>query len=83
MMELTAIIFRLFAWLRPLLWYCHRLGNFLRDAIRCLEDDGFCLWLYDSPAARADFESKLVDGERCCEIAIALRTRELLGLPMP
>ena len=82
-MDLTEIIFRLFAWARPLLWYYHRLRYFLVVAIRCLEDDAYCLWLLDNPEARAGFESRLVDGERCLDIAIGLRTRELLGLPIP
>ena len=82
-MDLTEIIFRLFAWARPLLWYYHRLGNFLRAAVVCLQDDEYCLWLFDTPEARASFESKLVDAERCLEIAIAYRVREILGLAMP
>jgi hypothetical protein len=82
-MSLTEIIFRLFAWVRPLLWYYHRLGHFLDVAILCLRDDDYCLWLFDNPEARAGFESKLVDAERCLEIAIAYRVREILGLPMP
>src|SRR5688572_25055800 len=83
MFELTEIIYRLFAWVRPLLWYYHRLGYLLNVAIVCLKDDDFCFWLLDNPAARADFESKLTDAERCLEIAIGLRTREILGLAMP
>ncbi len=82
-MELTEIIYRLFAWVRPLLWYYHRLGHFVRIAIRCLEDDETCLWLIDNPSARARFEAMLVDSERCLEIALGLRVREILGLPMP
>ena len=82
-MSLSEIIFRLFAWVRPLLWYYHRLSHFLEMAIRCLEDDGYCLWLFDTPSGRAGFESKLVDGERCLDIAIGLRVREILGLAMP
>ena len=82
-MSLTEIIFRLFAWVRPLLWYYHRLGHFLDVAILCLRHDDYCLWLFDNPKARAGFESKLVDAERCLEIAIAWRVREILGLPMP
>jgi hypothetical protein len=82
-MSLTEIIFRLFAWARPLLWYYHRLGHFLDIAILCLKDDDYCLWLLGNPAARAGFESKLTDGERCLEKAIAFRVREILGLPMP
>ena len=82
-MSLTEIIFRLFAWARPLLWYYHRLGYFLRVAILCLEDDDYCLWLFDNPEARARFESRLVNAECCLEATIALRVRELLGLPMP
>ena len=82
-MSLSEIIFRLFAWVRPLLWYYHRLSHFLEAAIRCLEDDDYCLWLFDTPSGRAAFESKLVDGERCLDIAIGLRVREILGLAMP
>ena len=82
-MSLSEIIFRLFAWARPLLWYYHRLGYFLRIAILCLEDDDYCFWLLDNPAARAGFESRLVNAECCLEAAIGLRVRELLGLPMP
>ena len=82
-MSLSEIIFRLFAWVRPLLWYYHRLGHFLEAAIRCLEDEDYCLWLFDTPAGRAAFEGKLVDGERCLDIAIGLRVREILDLPMP
>ena len=82
-MDLSEIIFRLFAWVRPLLWYYHRLGHFLDVAILYLQDDETCLWLHDNPEARAAFESKLVDGERCLEIAIACRVREILGLAMP
>lgn len=82
-MELTEIIFRLFAWVRPLLWYYHRLNYFLRVAILYLEDDAYCLWLLDNPEARVAFEGKLVDGERCLEQAIAWRVREILGLPRP
>ena len=74
-MSLTEIIFRLFARLRPLLWYYHRLRYFLGLAIRCLEDDDHCLWLLTNPHQRAAFEAKLVDAERCLVIAIALRTR--------
>ena len=82
-MELTEIIFRMFAWMRPLLWYYHRLGGFLRDAIWWFEDDDWCLALLDDPVSRARIEGMLVDAERCLDIAIGLRTRELLGLPMP
>ena len=82
-MELTEIIFRLFAWVRPLLWYYHRLNYFLRIAILCLQDDDYCLWLLDNPDARVSFESKLVDAERCLEFAIGWRVREILGLPRP
>ena len=82
-MGLTEIIFRLFAWARPLLWYYHRLGRMLEAVILQLQDDGYCLWLFDNPRARAWFEGVLVDAERCLEIAIACRVRELLGLPMP
>jgi hypothetical protein len=44
-MGLTEIIFRVFAWARPLLWYYHRLRCLLSVAIHCLEDDDCCLWL--------------------------------------
>ena len=80
-MELTGIIYRLFAWVRPLLWYYHRLGWFLRVAIACFEDDAWCLRLFDNPAARARVEGMLADAEHCLDIAIGLRARELLGLP--
>ncbi|HEX5008598.1 MAG TPA: hypothetical protein VFV70_15900, partial [Hyphomonadaceae bacterium] len=83
MMELTAIIFRLFAWARPLLWYYHKLGYFLRIAIRYVADEACLTRLIEHPDLRAWVEGMLVDAERCCDIAIALRTRELLGLPMP
>ena len=83
LMDLTEIIFRVFAWARPLLWYYHRLRYLLSVAIRCLEDDACCLWLLDNASARAGFESTLVDAERCLEAAIALRVRELLNLPQP
>jgi hypothetical protein len=82
-MSLNEIIFRLFAWARPLLWYYHRLGRLLEVAILQLQDDDYCLWLFDNPKARAWFEGVLVDGERCLEIAIAYRVREILSLPMP
>ena len=82
-MDLTAIIYRLFAWLRPLLWYYHRLGYFLRVAIRCFEDDDCVLRMVDNPDIRLRVEGMLVDAERWLDIAIGLRTRELLGLPMP
>jgi len=82
-MDLTEIIFRVFAWARPLLWHYHRLRYLLTVAIRCLEDEACCLWLLDNPPARAGFESTLVDAERCLEAAIALRVRELLNLPQP
>jgi hypothetical protein len=82
-MLLNEIIFRLFALMRPLLWYYHRLGRMLEIAILQLKDDDYCLWLHDTPAARAWFEGVLVDGERCLEIAIAYRVREILGLAMP
>ena len=80
-MELTGIIYRLFAWVRPLLWYYHRLGWFLRVAILCFEDDAWCLRLFDNPAARARVEGMLADAEHCLDIAIGLRACELLGLP--
>ena len=80
-MELTGIIYRLFAWVRPLLWYYHRLGWFLRVAIACFEDDAWCLRLFDNPAARARVEGMLADAEHCLDIAIGLRACELLGLP--
>jgi hypothetical protein len=82
-MSLNEIIFRLFALVRPLLWYYHRLGRLLEVAILQLQDDDFCLWLFDNPQARAWFEGVLVDAERCLEIAIAYRVREILNLPMP
>ena len=82
-MSLTEIIFRVFAWVRPLLWYYHRLGHLLDMAILSLRDDDYCCLLFHTPTARAAFEGVLVDGERCLDIAIALRVREILGLPMP
>ena len=82
-MLLTEIIFRLFARLRPLLWYYHRLRYLLAVAIHCLEDDAYCFWLHDNRKARASFEAKLVDAERCLEAALGLRVREILGLPIP
>jgi hypothetical protein len=82
-MDLTEIIYRVFAWARPLLWYYHRLRYLLSVAIRCLEDDECCHWLLDNPSARAGFESKLIDAERCLEAVIALRVREILKLPAP
>jgi hypothetical protein len=86
-MLLNEIVYRLFALMRPLLWYYHRCGRMLEIAILHLKDDDYCLWyclwLHDTPAARAWFEGVLVDGERCLEIAIAYRVREILGLAMP
>ncbi len=82
MSQLTEIIYRMLAWTRPLLWYCGRLGYFLSVAIRYLKDDACCLRLLESPALRTRVEGMLVDAERCLDIAIGLRVRELLGLPI-
>lgn len=64
-MDLTEIIFRLFAWLRPLLWCYHRLNYFLTIAIRYFEDEECVLRLFDHPGLRARVEGMLVDAERC------------------
>jgi hypothetical protein len=82
MCSLSEIVFRLFAWLRPVLWYYHRLGTLVAAMLFAIEDEASLLWLEDYPEARADFEAKVADGEHCLEIAVALRARELLGWPI-
>ncbi|MDP3738720.1 MAG: hypothetical protein Q8R02_15100, partial [Hyphomonadaceae bacterium] len=46
---LTEIIFWLLGRLAPMLWYAHRLGYFLRVAVRVIEDEPCLHWLADNP----------------------------------
>ncbi|MDP3738553.1 MAG: hypothetical protein Q8R02_14255 [Hyphomonadaceae bacterium] len=82
-MTLTEIIFWLLSRLAPMLWYAHRLGYFLRVAVRVIEDEPCLHWLADCPDARAKTEAMLADAEHVLDIIIGLKTRELLGLAMP
>jgi hypothetical protein len=79
-MSWTEIIFWLFARLRPVLWYAHRLGNLLQLALLVLGDEEHLLWLEDNPQERCSLEARLADGEHCLDIIIGLRAKEILGL---
>jgi hypothetical protein len=79
-MSWTEIIFWLFARLRPVLWYAHRLGNLLQAALLVLGDEEHLLWLEDNPQERCSLEARLADGEHCLDIVIGLRAKEILGL---
>jgi hypothetical protein len=82
-MTLTEILFRVLGRLAPMLWYAHRLGYFLRVAVRMIDDEASLQWLADWPDERARTEAMLADMEHVLDIVIGLRTRELLGLAMP
>lgn len=79
MSALTEIIFRLFAWVRPLLWYYHRLGHALEAALISLERPSVIARLLEDPAKRAQWAAIVIDLECGLDLAIGLRTRELLG----
>ena len=79
-MSWTEIIFWLFARLRPVLWYAHRLANLLQLALLVFEDEEHLLWLEDNPHERCILEARLADGEHCLDIIIGLRAKEILGL---
>ena len=82
-MSWTEILFWLLGRLAPMLWYAHRLGYFLRLAVRTIDDEASLEWLADWPEARARTEAMLADMEHVLDIVIGLRTRELLGLSLP
>ena len=82
-MQLTDIIFWILSRLAPMLWYSHRLGYFLRVAVRMIEDDASLQWLADYPEARAETEAMIADAEHVLDIIIGLKTRALLGLAIP
>ena len=82
-MTLTEILFRVLGRLAPMLWYAHRLGYFLRVAVRMIDDEASLQWLADWPDERASTEAMAADMEHVLDIVIGLRTRELLGLAMP
>lgn len=81
MSALTEIIFHLFAWVRPLLWYDHRIGHVLEAALISLERPSVAARLLDDPARRAQWAAIILDLECGLDLAIGLRTRELLGHP--
>ncbi|MDP3739111.1 MAG: hypothetical protein Q8R02_17085, partial [Hyphomonadaceae bacterium] len=62
-MTLTDIIFWLLSRLAPMLWYAHRLGYFLRVAVRVIDDEASLQWLADYPDARAKTEAMVADAE--------------------
>ena len=82
LMDLTGIILRLLAWLRPLLWYRHGFCRLITVALRMWDDEPSRQWFAENPRGRADFEQKIADAEQCLDIIVGLRARELLGLPI-
>ena len=82
LMDLTGIILRLLAWLRPLLWYRHAFCRLITVALRMWDDEPSRQWFAENPRGRADFEQKIADAEQCLDIIVGLRARELLGLPI-
>ena len=81
-MDLTGIILRLLAWLRPLAWYNHVFCRVMNVALRMWDDEPSRRWFAENAPGRADLEQKIADAEQCLNIIIALRARELLGLPI-
>jgi hypothetical protein len=79
MSALTEILFRLFAWVRPLLWYYHRIGHVLEAALISLERPSVIARLVNDPARRSQWAAIILDLEFGLDLAIGLRTRELLG----
>ena len=82
MSALTEIIFRLFAWVRPLLWYTHRIGHVLEAFLISLERPSVVERVRNDPAKRLQWARIILDLEHGLDIAIGLRTRELLGHPI-
>jgi hypothetical protein len=78
-MDLTEIIFRLFAWVRPLLWYSHRLAHVLEAFLISLERPSVVERVRTDPDKRRQWAGILADLEHVLDIAVGLRTRELLG----
>src|SRR5262245_53027571 len=79
MSALTEILFRLFAWVRPLLWYYHRLGHVLEAFLISLERPSVVERVIRDPDKRRQWAGIIADLEHLLDIAIGLRTRELLG----
>lgn len=79
----TEILFRLFAWLRPALWYHGRLTHLLEAFAFGLGRESVIRRLLFDPARRAMWAQALVSGERCLEAVIGLRALEILGCPAP
>ena len=77
-MDLTEIIFRLFAWVRPLLWYTHRLAHVLEAFLISLERPSVVARVCSDPDRRRLWAGIILDLEHVLDIAIGLRTRELL-----
>ncbi|MDP3735971.1 MAG: hypothetical protein Q8R02_01200 [Hyphomonadaceae bacterium] len=81
-MDWTGIILRLLAWLRPLLWYEHGFCRLVNVMLRMWEDEPSRRWFAENAPGRADLEQKIADAEQCLNIIVALRAREMLGLPV-
>ena len=82
-MDLTEIIFWLFARLRPVLWYYHRLTRIIEAFVAALSCEEIRGRLAADPRLRAWWAGILADGERLFDIAVSLRAQEIMGRPVP